>query len=417
MMTNPSTASRNNPVSRYGLVVTMLVALVVIGGASLYSGLWRTLLTLPPVVYWLAVLVVMAIFMVLVGWAINGRWLGILIDPRYKLSLSRLQITLWTMLVLSAYFAIAMPRIFGGLTDFRSLLADDALLKACRERLVDAAATPDGTDRLKTAVLTAEQCDAGPLQITFPPELILAMGISAASFAGSTLIQSTKQKKVVNFEARNAEIEVAAQKRKAAQDAVDATQQALDDAAAKKASTQKVTDATLAGAKARLSAAAAADKAAAEDALKEVERQAQARNAAAGTAYEDAAAAIEAAQTAFTRADKAYKDLQKAITDAEGLLHKNTDPSQASWSDLFRGDEIGNYKLVDMSKVQMFFFTVVIVLAYGAALAALLGANATILRHPLGVDFPPFSNSLNTLLGISHSGYLAIKTVDQTKTQ
>ena len=47
----------------------------------------------------------------------------------------------------------------------------------------------------------------------------------------------------------------------------------------------------------------------------------------------------------------------------------------------------------------------------------MLLADLTILRHPLGVEFPPFSNSLNTLLGISHSGYLAVKTVDQTKTQ
>ena len=84
-------------------------------------------------------------------------------------------------------------------------------------------------------------------------------------------------------------------------------------------------------------------------------------------------------------------------------------------SDLFQGDEIGDYYLVDLSKVQMFFFTVAIVVSYAAALAGILNDQAA-LMNPLGVDFPSFSSSLNALLAISHAGYLTVKSVDHTKT-
>lgn len=80
----------------------------------------------------------MIILLALAGREINGQWLGILIDTRNKMSLSRLQITLWTVMVLSAYLMMAMPRV---------------------------AAMLGGT-------LNQQQA----LDISFPEELILAMG-------------------------------------------------------------------------------------------------------------------------------------------------------------------------------------------------------------------------------------------------
>ncbi len=45
----------------------------------------------------------------LVGWTVRGIWSGVLIDPkRLRMSLSRLQLILWTVLVLSAYITAVM---------------------------------------------------------------------------------------------------------------------------------------------------------------------------------------------------------------------------------------------------------------------------------------------------------------------
>jgi hypothetical protein len=119
-----------------------------------------------------------------------------------------------------------------------------------------------------------------------------------------------------------------------------------------------------------------------------------------------AKAAWDAAKTQWEAEDK----------KKEGLLKVNETPQQATLSDLFQGDEIGNYQLIDLAKVQMFFFTAAILVAYGVALAGLL-QNPGSLFNPLGVDLPQFSSSLNALLGISHAGYLTVKSVDQTKSE
>jgi hypothetical protein len=119
---------------------------------------------------------------------------------------------------------------------------------------------------------------------------------------------------------------------------------------------------------------------------------------------------VNAAQQAL---DAVKKDEQVARTETEGLLHKNDDVSQASGIDIFRGNLISNYLQVDFGKVQMFFFTVVVVVAYGAAVAVLLRTCADVL-NPLGVGLPPFSDSLNGLLAISHGTCLTTKATAQS---
>jgi len=57
---------------------------------------------------WLIILVMMATFAILAGRGITGYWRGILIDSRNKMSLGRLQLVAWTLLVLSALVTAAV---------------------------------------------------------------------------------------------------------------------------------------------------------------------------------------------------------------------------------------------------------------------------------------------------------------------
>jgi hypothetical protein len=317
------------------------------------------------VALWGLAAAIMVIILGLAGREINGRWLGILIDTRNKFSLSRLQITLWTVMILSAYLAMALPRVAA---------------------MVGANPT-----------LTAEQA----LNISFPEELLLAMGISAVSFAGSSLIQSNKKTKQIKIEARLSP-ETAQKRRDDAAAAFKLADSDLNTAVETETTRKQELDA----ARTELAAATTDDQKAL--AQKKFDR--------AQTAYE--AATLEKQKKSDERAAR-KKALEAAeaeladVTASQGLLHKNSDPSEASWADLFRGEEISNWRLVDMSKVQMLFFTVVIVSAYGAAIASML-RDITTLRTVAGLAFPSFSPTLNALLAISHGTYLSVKTIDQT---
>jgi hypothetical protein len=101
-----------------------------------------------------------------------------------------------------------------------------------------------------------------------------------------------------------------------------------------------------------------------------------------------------------------------AITDnAEGILYKNPSVSDASFADMFEGNEVGNAAHVDLSKVQMFFFTVVVAVAYGYALWDMMSSEAI---YGASFAFPAISSGMVGLLGISNAGYLATKGVDHT---
>jgi hypothetical protein len=59
-------------------------------------------------VYWLVVSIIMFVTFILFGVKICSRPLGILIDAQNRMSLSRLQIVLWSWLLISAFFSIAL---------------------------------------------------------------------------------------------------------------------------------------------------------------------------------------------------------------------------------------------------------------------------------------------------------------------
>ena len=358
-VTNPTPAPA--PAPRYDRLTTILalVFVILLGLMLLGTGL-PVLNTLAHPTRWLVVLSVMVAILVVVGYRItNGVWLGILVDTTNHMSLSRLQITLWTLLTLSAYMVIAVPRVIGGLGD-------------------------------------------NALQITFPEQLILAMGISAASFAGSSLIQSNKKKKEPNTELLNATIE-------SAKKALSKAETELTDA--EKENTAALQALVLEQGKylALPDSADATTKKERADAVK-VAKDTQEKTA---TKVLQLQEAKKKAQT-----DKENAETQKleASAASEGLLHVNPKPSDARWEDLFRGNEVSNYLLVDMGKVQMLFFTVVIVFTYGHAILTML-YQLPMIMEPSGVNFPPISQSMDTLLGISHAAYLSNKTIDHTPTE
>lgn len=104
--------------------------------------------TRAPMLAWLAVAALLSAAFGCFGKGTNGRWIGALIDDRYRVSVSRLQMAAWTILVISTVFAVAADNV--------------------------------AHDRVN------------PLNITVPEELWVLMGISWISFSGSQLIKSTQ---------------------------------------------------------------------------------------------------------------------------------------------------------------------------------------------------------------------------------
>jgi hypothetical protein len=189
---------------------------------------------------WLIIVALFLAFLFVVGNGITGRWQGLLIDERKKMSLSRLQLVLWTLVILSGLLTIALTNIGQG--------------------------------------------SARPLAIVVPTQVWLLMGISTTSLIGSPLLKSNKM--------------------------------------------------------------------------------------------------------------------------AEGKIKTRQDVQDAEVADLFRGEEISNCNVLDLAKVQMFFFTLVLVLAYAVLLGSLF-ANTT---APIK-GMPDIDPSMTTLLGISHAGYLTNKAI------
>lgn len=220
---------------------------------------------------WYVTIALMTAFGVFLGYAITGYWRGILIDDRNKLSLSRLQILIWSLVILSALF---------------------------------------------TAILTNTEIDgfAAPLDINVPQQLWILMGISTAAAVGSPLILTNRS-------------------------------------------------------------------------------------------------TVKANRSEKTKTIKALKEqgYGEVETIANGVVVRNQQPTMARWSDLLKGDEIGDAASVDVGKLQMFFFTFVLALGYCSAIASLFKASGAI------TALPAIQDGMNVLLAISQSGYLALKASPSSK--
>jgi hypothetical protein len=86
------------------LSLLVIIVGVLIGGwlIARVSPLWA----------WIAVMILLTAFLSIAGKGVTGFWWGALIDDRNMMSLSRLQIILWTIVVLSGFLAAAMTNAF-----------------------------------------------------------------------------------------------------------------------------------------------------------------------------------------------------------------------------------------------------------------------------------------------------------------
>ena len=357
------------------LVFTVLVFLIGTGVIG------NTLLT-----RWYLMMGAMVLFLVGIGYLANKRWDGILIDWRNKMSISRLQVIVWTVLGISAFLTLGLGRgimsrngTLGKLTpenglDFAGMLGGVACL--------------EGVDKVTEEDLVACPEEA-PLEIIFPEELLLAMGISVASFAGSSLVKRNNSAKdssaYVGAEKEQElrkKIENARMEEKTAADALQNSAQNKNDLLTKK---QQALDSNNPDEAALIqSQIENLDHKIMESRKKSDE-------------FRDKRLALE-------------KELEKVISEADkfrGMVHTNPSPADANWSEMF-SEEGKTHERIDLSKVQMFFITIGVILAYAGAINTLM-QNPLVVANPFGVTLPAFSSSLILLLGISHGGYLTIK--------
>jgi hypothetical protein len=223
----------------------------------------------------------------------GGHILGILIDRRKMVSLSKLQMLSWTILVISGIVTIA------------------ALKKA------------------------------DPLDIQIPETLWALMGISTVSLIGSPLLKND------NLETINKEVQ-------------ERLPQAITDWRTKPENKEKEpTDKDIVGIKIKV-----------EGIVKEEHRP-------------------------------KLKDPGKQ--DIIGSTVVNKDISYASVFDIFKGEEVGNYNLPDLGKIQMFIFTFFVWAAYAFQLITQIKDGA--------FSFPDLSEGMIGLIAISNAGYLAYKAV------
>jgi hypothetical protein len=120
----------------------------------------------------------------------------------------------------------------------------------------------------------------------------------------------------------------------------------------------------------------------------------------------------EPAQAAVEKASLMVNEPAEAVNaNREGTLYVNSSVGDACFTDMFQGDELGNTGHIDLAKVQMFYFTVIVVVAL---LVMVLNA---VTKSPAELDhFPTLPDGLVAILGISNAGYLTSKGVDHTKT-
>lgn len=226
---------------------------------------------------WIWVVALLCAFILLLGKVSTGRALGILINERNLMSLSRFQMVVWTVLIVSAYFTIALTRVKSG----------------------------DVAD---------------PLVIGVDWQVWALLGISTTSFVGTPLLNGNKQQKEPGK-------------------TVGEQQLVIDKTAA---------------------------------------------------AFDENSADVN--------------------TNRQGILYGNSSINDARFTDLFEGDELANTSFIDVGKLQLFFFTVMVAITYGVQLYQLI-AQDTLTDD---VSLPTLNEGLLALLGVSHAGYLGSKGIDRT---
>jgi hypothetical protein len=117
--------------------------------------------------------------------------------------------------------------------------------------------------------------------------------------------------------------------------------------------------------------------------------------------------------TAVADAQANLNDTTGSFTAAQGVMYKNKDVSDASVGDMFQGDELVDAHATDLSKVQMFFFTIVSAVVFLGTADAMF----TNMKSIGDVLIPQLPENLIALMGISHAAYLGNKAVTRTQAQ
>jgi hypothetical protein len=87
-------------------------------------------------------------------------------------------------------------------------------------------------------------------------------------------------------------------------------------------------------------------------------------------------------------------------------LQTNERAKDARFLDLFQGEEQGNFMHLDLAKLQLFYFTLIVVGAYMIGVASLLTKSQRYITSLPGMDA-----GVIALIGVSHAGYLSNKAV------
>ena len=146
--------TRWHTVAQFGIIV----AIAVVGVATPAWNINR-------LASWVIMVGLFLAFLFVVGYGITGRPQGLLIDERNNMSLSRLQMVLWTLVLLSGLLASALANIGSG--------------------------------------------SPAPLAIVVPTQVWLLLGISTTSLVGSPLLKSNKMaagKIDINDDVHDAEV-------------------------------------------------------------------------------------------------------------------------------------------------------------------------------------------------------------------
>ncbi len=250
----------------YSVALVVILVVIVLAGL-LFPVKFR-------VAAYLLTLVLMILFTLILGKGLSGNWMAVLIDERNRISLARLQIFLWSVVVLSGFVAASLSNIAHG-------------------------------------------GDSASLVINIPSELWMLMGISTTSLVASPLIKNTK-----------------------------------------------IEDNTVPTA---------------------LQKDVKQRFVTMG--------------------------LPQDAVDIKGKVVVNTHPKYARLTDIFKGEEVGNCTKLDLAKIQMFYFTIIVVFAYAVGIAQLFLSKVAVLS-----TLPPLDSSILALIGISHAGYLTNKAIPKSPT-
>ena len=258
------------------------------------------------VVAWVILMVLILWFIYLLGQYNLSRPMGIFINEQNIMSLSRMQIVAWTLVIVSALFVMVCVRLIYG--------------------------EPD------------------PFGIIIDWHVWAVLGLSASAAVGGPLINSGKSQK----------------------DPVPTDQQTVN----------------LANMAAAVATGPDADK-------KKTE-----------------AANLAAYPQSVNDAAKSFGQTPEEVEKSrDGILYGNTDPSEARFTDIFEGDELDNTMYIDISKVQMFWFSVIAIGGYAILVLGMLYGNSPVNLNAL----PYFSDGLVAILAVSHATYLGGKGFTKTK--